>query len=75
MLLLSIELVKMQNTASAGQPGSTTVAPALGQYLDQQPEAANPSPSSPLTKEETSTAGAPVDPKEEFRNAASGSGA
>ena len=64
----------MQNTASAGQPGSTTQAPALGQYLDQQPEVANPAPDSPLTKEETSTAGGKVDPSEEFRNAASGRG-
>lgn len=63
----------MQNTQSAGQPGSTTVVPALPDFLDSKNDIANPSPSDKLG-DEAHSSGGPKDVKHEFTNSASGRG-
>lgn len=63
----------MQHTSSAGQPGQTEQAPALGTYLDQKPEVANPAPQSATSEEHTSAG--PKSTSDEFTNAATGKGA
>ena len=64
--------IAMQHTSSAGQPGQTEQAPALGTYLDQKPEVANPAPQSATSEEHTSAG--PKSTSDEFTNAATGKG-
>jgi len=62
----------MQETSSAGQPGSTQVPPAAGGFLDTQNEMAVPSPKLPTDEDHNS--GGSKDVRHEFENSASGKG-
>lgn len=66
----------MQDTQSAGQPGSTQTAPAAAGFLDSQNEMAVPSPQGQTDEAHNSASNkAPGDGEMEFDNAAHGNGA
>ena len=62
----------MQETKSAGQPGSSQTVPSLPNFLDIENNVANPTPNAGTDEDHTS-AGA-KDVKDEFTNSATGKG-